>query len=235
MIFRLASAGALAAAASMVATPIAAAEPSRTAMPIAVGAPAVFDADAVNADGYRRWHRRDRVDAGDVIAGVLVLGTIAAVASAASKASRERDYRYPQRYPSAGDRYDYRAAPNAPYDTRGGIDRAVDTCAREIERNVRIDTVDGVDRYGAGWRVSGRLSDGAPFTCAIDGSGPSKAWTMAVSAQSRTASGTMTGTLPRARLRVGQCPPIPADRSATMLRMTGATRPVRRPTFRTDR
>ena len=69
MIFRLASASALAAAASMVATPIAAAELSRTAMPIAVGAPAghIVDDRHTRGDrglGNRRAHRVDtRTDA----------------------------------------------------------------------------------------------------------------------------------------------------------------------------
>ena len=82
MLFRFASAAALAASLSMAATPLSAAELPQLAGHRAVEAPGVFDADAVNADGYRRWHRRDRVDAGDVIGGILVLGTIAAVASA---------------------------------------------------------------------------------------------------------------------------------------------------------
>ena len=52
------------------------------------------------------WGRHhDRVDAGDIFAGVLILGGIAAIASAASNSSkakreRSRDYQYPdQSYP----------------------------------------------------------------------------------------------------------------------------------------
>lgn len=40
------------------------------------------------------WHRDRRVDAGDVIAGVLILGGIAAIANAAKQ---DRDYRYRDR------------------------------------------------------------------------------------------------------------------------------------------
>ena len=41
--------------------------------------------------GWGGHHRhRDRVDAGDIIAGVLILGGIAAIASAASRYSRSR-------------------------------------------------------------------------------------------------------------------------------------------------
>jgi hypothetical protein len=167
MFFRFASAAALAACTSMVAVPLAAAELPRFATPVGV-----FDADSVNAQNHRRW-RRDRVDAGDVIGGLLVIGTIAAVASAASKASRndryrDRDYRYPN-----GDyRYDYR---NRPSDSRWndsrGLDRAVDMCAREVERERRIETVDSVNRTGNGWDVSGRLRTGETFRCTIGNDG----------------------------------------------------------------
>jgi hypothetical protein len=174
MLFRFASAAALAASLSMAATPLSAAD---LAPPVASDEPGVFDADAVNADGYRRWHRRDRVDAGDVIGGLLVLGTIAAVASAASKASRDRDYRtrgYPYPYPNRD--YDYdRDYRSRPYESRmtdsRGIDRAVDVCAREVERNARVETIDAVNRAGLGWTVSGQLRTGEPFTCSIGADG----------------------------------------------------------------
>lgn len=169
MLFRFASASALVAAATMAATPLAAADFARYSQPSA--ASAIFGSNSVNARDYR-WHRRDRVDAGDVIAGVLVLGTIAAVASAASKSSRDRDYRYPQRYPAPDQRYDYRSGPTDwRRDDSRGIDRAVDVCTREIERNARIDTIDGVTRNGRGWRVSGSLANGDPFSCSIGSDG----------------------------------------------------------------
>ena len=53
----------------------------------------------------RHWRHHDRVDGGDVLAGVLILGGIAAVAAAASSSNRSRearDYRYPDsRYPES--------------------------------------------------------------------------------------------------------------------------------------
>lgn len=178
---RFASVAALAAAGTMAATPLAAAELPRIVPPVAVAAPGIFDVDAVNADQYR-YYRRNRVDAGDVIGAVVVLGTIAAVASAVGKSGRTRgdEYRYPQqrypypdqRYPGADGRYDYRtSAPEGRYDGGRGIDGAVDMCAREVERNARIETVDSATRSGDGWRVSGRLSTGAAFDCAIGSDG----------------------------------------------------------------
>lgn len=172
MLFRFASASALIAAASMAAAPLAATELPHIAAPAAVATAAVFDADALNADNYRRWRHRDRVDGGDVVAGVLVIGAIAAIASAASKSNRDRDYRYPQRYPAPDRPYDYRSGPTSSrYDDSRGMDRAADMCAREVERNARVDTVDGVERNGDGWRVTGRLANGAPFTCSIGNDG----------------------------------------------------------------
>ncbi len=168
MLFRFASASALVAAASMAVAPLAAAEFPR--LPTQV-ADSVMSTNGVNAADHR-WHRRDRVDGGDVVAGVLVIGAIAAIASAASKSNRDGEYRYPQRYPAPDRPYDYRSVPrDSGYNDSRGLDRAVDMCAREVERNGRIDTVDGVDRNGDGWRVTGRLANGSPFSCSIGNDG----------------------------------------------------------------
>lgn len=159
----------------MSAAPLAAVEIPASSGPAAVAAGGVFDADGVNAQNHRRWYRRDRVDAGDVIGAVVVLGTIAAIASAASKASqRDRGYRYPQRYPYPdGDyRYDYRSrSEEGRFGDSRGLDRAVDMCAREVERNARIETVDGANRTGTGWDVTGRLRTGGAFRCSIGNDG----------------------------------------------------------------
>lgn len=159
---------------AMAATPVAAADlpvsPLRGQQP----AVTVFKSDDVNADGYRRYRHRDRVDAGDVIAGVLILGGIAAVASAVSSNSRDRDYRntrYPSdnRYRTSDSRIDYRG------DTRSnagsGIDNAVNMCVSAIERDVRVASVDGVERNASGWLVTGSIYNGYAFSCRIDGSG----------------------------------------------------------------
>lgn len=168
MFFRFASTSALVAAASMAAAPLSAAEfPHLAAQPLA----GVLGTNAVNADNHR-WHRRDRIDGGDVVAGVLVIGAIAAIASAASKSNEVRRYPYPERYPAPDRPYDYRSGPtDSRYGDSRGLDRAVDMCAREIERTSRVDTVDGVERNGDGWRVTGRLGNGDAFTCSIGNDG----------------------------------------------------------------
>lgn len=78
--------------------------------------------------GGGHWGRHhDRVDAGDIFAGVLILGGIAAIASAASnsnkaKRERSRDYQYPdqsyprQSYPQRDSSADYGNETRPDYD-----------------------------------------------------------------------------------------------------------------------
>ena len=170
MFFRFASAAALAATASMVAAPLAAAELPRLPAHAAVATPGVFDPDGVNASDHRRWRHRDGVDAGDVVAGIAVVGVLAALASAVSKQSK-RDRARTEGYPYPDRPYDYRAPTDSRYGDSGGIDRAVDNCAREVERNGAIDTVDTVERTGTGWHVAGRMQGGSPFNCSVGNDG----------------------------------------------------------------
>lgn len=119
---------------------------------------------------YDRRHGRDRVDAGDILAGVLILGGIAAVASAATRGNeRDARYHYPDnRYPDT--RY---REPDSRYRSAetGGLDRAAAMCVERIERDARVESVDSVDRNVSGWRVTGRLYDGAGFSCSIGADG----------------------------------------------------------------
>ncbi len=160
----------LLAALSMAATPLAAADFAAPAPASSTAIPkfAVFDVNSLKAERHRYWRHRDRIDAGDVLAGVLIIGGIAAIANAAAKSERneryrERDYRYDREV-----RPDYRGdGDRRRSDGARGIDRAVNMCVAEIERDVRIDTVDSVDRDGDGWRVNGTIFNGDRFTCEI--------------------------------------------------------------------
>lgn len=156
---------------SMAATPVAAAEIAAAGRaPAATIAHPVFDADAANADNYRhyRYRHRNHVSTGDVLAGVLIIGGIAAIANAASRNDAER--RYPDREPERD--YDYRdRRGDARYDGSRGIDRAVNMCVTQVERDVRVESVDSVDRTGEGWRVAGTLYNGEGFTCRIGADG----------------------------------------------------------------
>lgn len=111
-----------------------------------------------------RWRHRDRIDAGDVIGGILLIGTIAAVASAASKAGERRERRYPDRYPDNRYPYPEYRGDSRGYGTDRGYDRApagqsaaaraVDACAYAAEAragtDARVERIDGVRNLGNG-------------------------------------------------------------------------------------
>ncbi|MEZ5682082.1 MAG: hypothetical protein R3E14_12405 [Erythrobacter sp.] len=164
-VFKLSAIPAILAATSLTATPVLAAD---LPAPAAVSAVDVVSAWAPGDDvaNNHRWHRyrRHRVDGGDILAGVLILGGIAAIASAAKNSQdrryRDRDYRRP--YPEQP-RGDWGYQNN---DARG-IDRAIDTCVNEVERNARIETVDTVNRNARGWEVTGTIYNGDGWTCSI--------------------------------------------------------------------
>ena len=129
--------------------------------------------------GRRGW-RRNRVDAGDVLIGAAIIGGIAAIASSNNRRQRERDVVVVQRDVRQPDwrdndrryddrRDDRRAGPRGT--GSAGLDSAVNMCLDRIERDVRVDTVDNVERTGAGWTVSGALFNGSSFRCRIGNGG----------------------------------------------------------------
>ncbi len=162
-IFKLSAAPALLAALSLSATPAAAADLPAPQVHSAVEVLPAWTPGDDTADQYRHYrHRRDRgVDAGDVLAGILIIGGIAAVANAAKNSQPrsypDRDYRYPDQR---------RGDDRQQYDPRG-LDRAVQMCADEVERDVRISSIDTVNRTGQGWQITGSLYNGSGFTCSI--------------------------------------------------------------------
>lgn len=97
---------------------------------------------------YAGDRNRDKIDAGDVIAGALIIGGIAAIAGA-SKKDRYRDgYGYHE------NRYGH-----------GKSQRAIDRCVAAVERDARragyrfaeVTEIRDVDRERRGWEVTGRL------------------------------------------------------------------------------
>lgn len=126
--------------------------------------------------GYgRRGFRRNRIGAGDVLIGAAIIGGIAAIVSSNNRRQRDRDVVVVERDVRVRD--DDRRFDDRRVDDRrsgagsSGLDSAVDQCLTRIERDVRVDTVDNVERTGAGWLVSGALFNGTPFQCRIGNNG----------------------------------------------------------------
>ena len=149
---------------------------------VAAGAMALASATPAMADDHR-YRDKDGVGAGEVIAGALVIGGIAALAGAFDG---DRDRRYNDR------RYrDRRFAHNDGNFRRVGPRRAVQRCVNAAERQARrfggwrfanVTQVRDVDRTRGGFRVSGRIQvegnrnfrrnfDRGRFTCYFDGRG----------------------------------------------------------------
>ncbi|MBU7589539.1 MAG: hypothetical protein KAF42_10040 [Sphingopyxis terrae] len=126
------------------------------------------------------WHNRhdDGIGAGEIIGGILILGTIAAVASAASKQNREtrnRDFRYdpPYRDDRAQDVPDYQRRDDRGPDGYGTGDayrggeieqRAADACGwaaeGEMGDDARVESITDTRpaNGGDGWYVTGNIS-----------------------------------------------------------------------------
>ena len=136
--------------------------------------------DRWGGGNWGRHYKHDRVDAGDIFAGVLIIGAIAAIASASSKAKKaERQVEPEPRYPSddyqrgnPGNSGNYGGDDRPEWREGTGIDSAVNRCRDEVSRgNTRIDSVDSVARDGDGWRVQGKATGGAGFSGTVDGDG----------------------------------------------------------------
>jgi hypothetical protein len=132
--------------------------------------------------GWGGRHHRDRVDAGDVLTGILIIGGIAAIASAASSNNNKKRQRYERReesYPDQRDQRDYSRDDNRPEwqdgrgpETGGGINSAINRCMSEVSRgSSKVQDVDSVAREGDGWRVMGSTTSGSQFSCAVDRDG----------------------------------------------------------------
>ena len=110
---------------------------------------------------------RDGIDAGDIIAGAVILGGIAAVASAVGKNDSYRDgYRYADR--DYRDYRDYRGYRGDRYGydySRGNARAAIERCVNAVEQDARragyrfadVTEIRDVDRERYGWEVKGRL------------------------------------------------------------------------------
>ena len=129
---------------------------------VATGAMLMTAASPAQAQyrGDRYDRDRDGISAGEIIAGVVVLGGLAAILS-----SGDND-----RYDNRG--YDGRNYRNDNYGYNGGYDynrygnsrQAVNQCVNAVnqrssyKRGARVDQVTRVERTGKGYRIEGRVS-----------------------------------------------------------------------------
>jgi hypothetical protein len=104
-------------------------------------AAALIAAIAAPADARHRRHHRhhDHVDAGDVVAGAVLVGGIAALVSAIDESKRRKQ------------------------------DAAVDRCSAEAESRTgaRVAEIFRVGKRNGFYTVTGALDDEADFTCTI--------------------------------------------------------------------
>ena len=118
---------------------------------IAAGAMALAAASPAQAQSSYRHYDRDRgISAGDVIAGALIIGGIAAIASAAS---RDRDDRY------RGRGYDRRYY----NDPRSAIEQCVNSTERAASRHswggrAEVTDIRDVDSTSKGYKIKGRIA-----------------------------------------------------------------------------
>jgi hypothetical protein len=152
-----------------------------TATAIVLTSVAAAPAEARGRYGHGGWGHRDRdnVSAGEVIGGLLILGTIAAVVGAASKDKaqrRDRDDRYEPPYreqrqdaPNYEPQVDDRAEPYGnggtevrPYGNGEAEARASDACSWAVEAEMgddaRVDSITGTEPNNGGWYVTGTAS-----------------------------------------------------------------------------
>ena len=113
---------------------------------VAAGAMAMTSAAPAQAQGRDRDRRdNDGISAGEVIAGALIIGGIAAIASASSSSRR-------------GDRYDDRAG-----NPRQAVEQCVNAAERNASRysyrgNAQVTDIRNVDRKRDGYTIKGRIA-----------------------------------------------------------------------------
>ncbi len=127
---------------------------------------AAATAMAVSATPALAKDHKDGIGAGEVIAGAVVLGGLAAILSSSGKDKYEYGYRgdHYRGDHYRGDRYrgDYRH--RGYRHGQGGARRAVNRCIRAAERRATrnfgwadVTQIRDVDRTRYGWRVKGRI------------------------------------------------------------------------------
>jgi hypothetical protein len=130
---------------------------AKAALMLAGAATLAASAPAQARGGHYGHNRHDGIDAGDIIAGALIIGGIAAIAAAAS----DRDNRYGGN--SYGRRHDNYGGDDGYFRDGYGSRRAVEQCINAARREAsrygwaRVTDVTRIDRVRGGYKVRGRL------------------------------------------------------------------------------
>ena len=128
-------------------------------------------ASAQMRGGWDRYDRRhDGISAGEVIAGAVVIGGLAAILSSGNNSRGSYDPRYDGRNDGRYDpRYDGRndgrnSGYNDDWQRYGGSRQAISQCVSAVERqggrgsNVDVTRITNVDRTRGGYRIEGQVA-----------------------------------------------------------------------------
>ncbi|MFM6852594.1 MAG: hypothetical protein ACKOUM_00755 [Sphingopyxis sp.] len=124
-------------------------------------------ATAQNRGGHDRYDRRhDGISAGEVIAGAVVIGGLAAILSSGNGSDRGYDNRgYGNRgYDDRYDRADYRGDYDRDWQRTGGSRGAIQNCVNAVERqggrrdDINVTRITNVERTRSGYRIDGRVA-----------------------------------------------------------------------------
>jgi len=130
----------------------------------AAGAMAVSATPAMANDYHGNHYKKDRIGAGEVIAGAVILGGLAAILASSKKKDRHYDRGYHGNRGYHGSRghrgsgYDNGYSYKTSY-RRGGGRKAVKRCIRRAERYAggKVTEIRDIDRTRYGYKVKGRI------------------------------------------------------------------------------
>lgn len=129
-----------------------------------VAAGAMAMASATPAAAQSRYDRHDDgISAGEVIAGAIIIGGLAAVLSSNKRDRYRDDYRYRDRDYRYNDRYDRRGYRGYRNDPRSAVEQCVYAAERTANRysyggRSKVTDIRDVDRKRGGYKVKGRIA-----------------------------------------------------------------------------
>lgn len=114
--------------------------------------------------GGRHRDRHDGISAGDVIAGAIVIGGLAAILSSGNGNRGRNDRGYDPRYDGRNDRDYDRNYDGYDWNRNGGSREAIQRCVSAVERrggrrnDVDVQRITNVDRIRHGYQIAGNVA-----------------------------------------------------------------------------